>query len=304
MSRLPAADAALSVTLNGRLDLRRTLEPLAHGRGDPTIRLLAGEARLAFRTPQGPATLQLRQRRPDAVEARAWGPGAAEALDGVPALIGARDDPDAFTPRHDVLRELARRLRGVRLTASGRPFDALLPAILEQKVTGVEARAAYRALIRRHGERAPGPFGLQLAPSPQVLAALPSYAFHPLGVERRRAELIRRCAGMAPRLARAAGSEAASRILANIPGIGPWTRAEVVRVAYGDPDAVSIGDYHLPSVVAWALAGERTAGDERMLSLLEPYSGQRARVQRLLELGGIWPPRRGPRMATRQIAAI
>jgi 3-methyladenine DNA glycosylase/8-oxoguanine DNA glycosylase len=304
MSRLPAADAALLVTLNGQLDLRRTLEPLAHGRGDPTIQLLAGEARLAFRTPHGPATLELRHKRPDAVEARSWGPGAADALDGVTALIGARDDPDAFAPRHDVLRELVRRLPGVRLTASGRPFDALLPAILEQKVTGVEARAAYRALIRRHSEQAPGPFGLRLAPSPRVLAALPSYAFHPLGVERRRAELIRRCAAIAPRLARAGGSEAASQILATIPGIGPWTRAEVVRVAYGDPDAVSIGDYHLPSVVAWALAGERTAGDERMIELLEPYAGHRGRVQRLLELGGIWPPRHGPRMAARHIAAI
>jgi 3-methyladenine DNA glycosylase/8-oxoguanine DNA glycosylase len=304
MSRLAAADAALLVTLPGRVDLHRTLEPLAHGRGDPTIRLLAGEARLAFRTPDGPATLELRQLRPDAVEARAWGPGAVTALDGVPALIGARDDPDAFTARHDVLREIARRLRGVRLTASGRPFDALLPAILEQKVTGVEARASYRALIRRHGEAALGPFGLRLAPSPQALAALPSYAFHPLGVERRRAELIRRCAAIAPRLARAGGSAEASRLLAAVPGIGPWTRAEVVRVAYGDPDAVSIGDYHLPSVVAWALAGERSAGDDRMIELLEPYRGQRARVQRLLELGGVWPPRRGPRMAARQIAAI
>lgn len=303
MSRLPAADASILVPLAGPLDLRRTLEPLAHGYGDPTIRIAVGEARLTFRTARGPATLELLP-RPDAVEARAWGPGAEAALDDVPGLIGARDDPDAFTPHHPLLRDLERRLRGVRLTASGRPFDALLPAILEQKITGVEARAAYRALIRRHGEPAPGPFGLRLAPSPAVLAALPSYAFHPVGVERRRAELIRRCAATAPRLARAGSSARASRILATIRGIGPWTRAEVVRVAYGDPDAISIGDYHLPSVVAWALAGERRADDDRMIELLEPYRGQRARVQRLLELGGIGPPRRGPRMAPRHIAAI
>jgi 3-methyladenine DNA glycosylase/8-oxoguanine DNA glycosylase len=76
-----------------------------------------------------------------------------------------------------------------------------------------------------------------------------------------------------------------------------------MRVALGDPDAVSVGDYHIPSLVAWALAGERKADDARMLELLEPYRGQRGRVQRLLEVSGIYPERHGPRMTPRDITA-
>jgi 3-methyladenine DNA glycosylase/8-oxoguanine DNA glycosylase len=286
------------------VDLRRTLEPLAHGLGDPTVRLRAAEAWLSFRTSTGAATLRLRQISPETVDAAAWGEGAVAALESAPALLGAEDDPAALQPAHPVLHELHRRLACVRLTATRRPFDALLPAILEQKVTGIEARAAYRALIRRYGERAPGPGRMWLAPTPDRLAKLPYYAFHPLGVERRRADVIRRCAIMAPRLARCSSATQARALLERIPGVGPWTSAEVVRVAFGDPDAVSIADFHLPHVVAWALAGEPRATDARMLELLEPYRGQRGRVQRLLELGGIAPPRYGPRMPARQISAL
>lgn len=297
-------DAERLINLDFPLDLRRTLEPLAHGQGDPTLRLSGAEAWLAFRTPEGPATLHLNHLRTDAVAVHAWGSGAEPALARAERLIGTDDDPAAFEPRHRLLHELQRRFRGLRLTASGRPFDALLPTVLEQKVTGIEARASYRRLIHRHGEPAPGSFGLRLPPDARTLAALPYYAYHPLGVERRRADVIRRVAAVAPRLQAAASSAAAQAVMGPLAGIGPWTIAEVVRNAYGDPDAISVGDYHLPHIVAWALAGEARATDERMLELLEPYCGQRARVQRLLEVSGIQPPRYGPRMTPRNIAAI
>ena len=80
--------------------------------------------------------------------------------------------------------------------------------------------------------------------------------------------------------------------------------AETARSAFGDPDAVSVGDFHLPNLVSWALAGEPRGDDARMLELLEPFRGQRARVVRLLELWGIRPPRYGPRMSIRSIASI
>lgn len=89
-----------------------------------------------------------------------------------------------------------------------------------------------------------------------------------------------------------------------LPGLGPWTAAEVALRALGDADAVSVGDYHIPSMVGFALAGERKATDARMLELLAPYRGQRGRVIRLLEEGGVRPPARGPRMSVRSIAAI
>jgi 3-methyladenine DNA glycosylase/8-oxoguanine DNA glycosylase len=284
------------------LDLRRTLAPLAHGSGDPTIRFAADGTWRATRTDTGSATLHLIAASGQ-VTAEAWGAGADDLLAHLPALLGLEDDPQQLVPRHPLVRELARRFAGVRLPRTRRRFEALLPAIIEQKVTGVEARRAYRELIQRYGEVAPGPARLRLAPEPATLAGLPYHAYHPLGLERRRADVIRRAAALAPRL-ETAKPDGARRLLAAIPGIGPWTITEVLRVADGDPDAFSVGDFHLPHLVGWAFAGEARADDQRMLELLEPYRGQRARVQRLLELSGIAAPRRGPRLAPRQIAAM
>jgi 3-methyladenine DNA glycosylase/8-oxoguanine DNA glycosylase len=292
------------VQLRGPIDLLGTLAPMRHGLGDRTIRLGRRDALLAVRLPSGPATVSVRLDAPDEVTARAWGDGAEAALDSLPDLMGEADAPDRLIARHAVIRDLQHRNPGLRLPRSRRVFHALVPAIFEQKVTGTEAFRAYAALLRAHGEPAPGPGGLLLSPSPQTLAGLPYHAFHPLGVERRRAEVVRRAAARAGWLETSADVDEARRRLTSFAGIGAWTAGEVVRIAFGDPDAVSVGDYHLPSIVAWALAGEPRADDARMLELLEPYRGQRGRVQRLLEVAGIVAPRYGPRMAPRRIAAI
>jgi 3-methyladenine DNA glycosylase/8-oxoguanine DNA glycosylase len=293
------------IELRAPLDLGTTLGPLVHGRGDSTIRFGRGEAWLAFRTPAGPASLRLVAEAARQVRSTAWGAGAELALETAPALIGELDRPEAFIAHHPLLRRLQRANAGLRLPRSGRVMHALVPTILEQKVTGTEAFRAYAALLRIHGEPAPGPLpSLRLPPSPERLASLPYHAFHPLGVERRRAEVIRRAAARAAWLEAAADAADATRRLTALPGIGPWTAAEVVRAAFGDPDAVSVGDYHVPNMVAWALAGEPRADDARMLELLEPYRGQRGRVQRYLEVGRVVAPRYGPRMAPRRIATI
>jgi len=296
----PEAEGFLS--LSSPIDLTLTLAPIAHGRGDPTIRFGPDGFWRATRTPIGPATLHLRIAA-GGVAVEAWGPGATAAVDGAADLIGANDDPSAFVPQHRLIGELVRRLPGLRLPRTNRPFEALLPAICEQKVAGVEARAAFRGIVAAFGEPAPGPSDLRLAPAPEVLAAQPYFAFHRFGLERRRADLIRAVARLAPRLESAAPAEAYARLGA-VPGIGPWTLAEVGRIAFGDPDALSVGDYHLPNLVAWALAREPRADDARMLELLEPYRGQRGRVQRLLEASGIQAPRYGPRMAPQTITGI
>ena len=293
------------IELRGPLDPSTTLRPLVHGAGDATIRLTRAEAWLAFRTAGGPATLRLRAMTATRLEASAWGPGAEVAIEGAARLVGEEDRPELLVAAHPILRMLQRRHPGLRLPKTGRVFHALVPSVLEQKVTGTEAFRAYAAMLRRYGERAPGPdAGLMLPPPPEMLATLPYHAFHPLGVERRRAEVIRRAATRAAWLDASSSAAEASKRLRALAGIGQWTAAEVVRSAFGDPDAVSVGDFHIPSAIAWALAGEPRGTDERMLELLEPYRGQRGRVQRLLEVGRVMAPRRGPRMAPRSIAAL
>lgn len=293
------------IALRRPLDLASTLAPLAHGRGDRTIHLRTGEAWLAIRTAHGPATLRIEHRSAATAEATAWGAGAEAAVERAPAIVGEDDDPDRLVAHHPLVRDLQRRHPGLRLPATGRVLAAAVPSILEQKVTGTEAFRAYAALLRGYGEPAPGPAGnLLLPPTSNRLAALPYHALHPLGVERRRADVIRGTARRGGWLEAATDAVDARRRLMSLAGIGPWTAAEVLRSAFGDPDAVSVGDFHLPNSVAWALAREPRAGDARMLELLEPYAGQRGRVQRLLEVGRIVAPRYGPRLAPRSIAAI
>jgi 3-methyladenine DNA glycosylase/8-oxoguanine DNA glycosylase len=294
------------------IDLRLSLSPLWRGPGDPTMRM-GREIWRATRTPDGPATMRILGRG-TSIEVEAWGPGSENVLRRAPAMVGLEDDPSAFKPgrarRADGLLDRLHRLRpGLRIPASGSVLEVLVPAILEQKVTGREAHRAWRALATRHGEPAPGPAGeagLRVPPAASTLAAMPYFAFHPLGVERRRAEVIRRVAILAATLERAAldGPATLTARLLAIPGIGLWTAAEVTVRALGDVDAVSVGDFHLPHLVAWALAGEPRATDERMLELLEPYRGQRARAVRLLETSGIAAPRYAPPLSPRSIAGI
>ena len=309
----PRAGAASRVIeLNAPLDLRAALGPLARGTGDPTIRVAARAAIRASITPSGPATIEIRIDGSVAT-AWAWGPGADHLLSQLPAVLGLDDDDAVFEPGlHPVVAGLARRLGRVRLGRTGAVWEALLPAILEQRITGTEAWRNYRRLVRAHGAQAPGPFGLLLAPTPEVIARLPSWTLTQLGIEPRRGTLLRRIAREAPRfetLAGAArepggggvGAAALSAALRAHQGIGPWTAAEVTLRALGDPDAVSVADAHLCHVVTFALTGKPRGTDEGMLELLAPWAGHRARVIRLLETSGITPPRYGPRVAPRDL---
>lgn len=294
-----------------RFRLRSGTDPLLttgalwQGPLDPQMRFEPHTVMRATRTEAGPASLHLVVSGGEVV-VRAWGPGAERAIESVPGLIGELDDPTPFEPRHPVLIDLARRLPGLRLARGGRVIEALVPSILAQKITGPEARRAHAALLNRYGEPAPGPLRLVLPPPPEKLARLPYWAFHPLGIERRRADTIRAAAAVAGRLEALATLPAGERArrLRSLPGVGPWTAAETLRLALADPDAVSVGDFHLPRLVCLALAGERDGDDARMLELLEPYAGQRARATLLLEHGGMLPKRRSPRRPARSIAAI
>lgn len=287
-----------------RYHLAGSVGPLIISRYDPCGRFAGGDFWLAARTPDGPATLHL-AREGTGLVATGHGPGAAWIVDRADAVAGLRDDVSGFpalAAHHPLVARLAKTFLGVRMPATRLVFPRVLRAILEQKVSGKEAHRAYRAIVRHFGEPAPGPVELTLPPDPAAVAATPYWRFHPFGVEQRRTQTLLRAAVEAERLERCADSAEATRRLTAIPGIGPWTAAEVVRIAYGDADAVSVGDLHIPHTVAWALAGEPRGSDERMLELLEPYAGHRGRVCDLLAAGGIGAPRFGPRMPIRSFA--
>lgn len=291
-----------TVALTGPVDLHRTLSPLRRGVRDPAYRVGSdGAVWRATLMASGAATLRLTQCGPCEVRVEAWGPGAAEALASAPAMLGAHDDASAFDPPPGPVRDAFRRAAGVRVTRTGRVLEALVPAVLEQRVITRTAHDAWSFLLRAHGVPAPGPApdGMRVPPSAAGWADVPVWDFHRAGVDPRRARAVVTAARLAPRLeetVRMAPLDALARLTV-VPGVGAWTAAETAQRALGDADAVSVGDYHLSGQVGWALTGAKV-DDAGMLELLEPYRPHRYRAVRLLLLSGAARvPRRGPRLA-------
>lgn len=286
------------VAVGGPLDLRNTLRPL-HGR------FAEDGWWLTARTPAGAGTLQIR-RTSDEVEGRAWGDGAGWLLDRLGAISGLEDDPSAFVTDDPKVADVHRRNPGRRFGRTDLVFDSLLVAICGQKVTGREASAAMRGLYRRFGDPAPGPNErLRLPPDPERMAATAYHEFHPLHLERRRAEVVRTVsarAGEIDALADRSPAEA-SALLEAFPGVAEWTSAKTLAVSHGDPDQVAVGDFHYKHIVVHHLTGRDRGTDEEMLELLEPFRPHRGRVIRLLHILG-HEPSFGPRLGARDITRM
>lgn len=286
------------------VDVHATLGTLRRGGADPSYRTTSdGAVWRSCRTVDGPGTVRvIAHAREGLVRADAWGPGAGWLLEHLPSFLGENDDVAGFVPEHPLLAETARRYPGWRVPRTGMVLDSLVPSVLEQQVAGAEARRSWRELLWRFGETAPGPVPapMRVPPAPEAWARLPSWEWHRAGVGPKRAATLVRVARAAGRLEQtvAMSPAEADRRLRAVPGLGVWTSAETRQRAHGHADAVSVGDYHLPSMVGLALTGEPVA-DEGMLALLAPYAGHRYRVQRLVELAGVRAPRRGPRRPLR-----
>ena len=273
------------------------------GAGDPSYRVDQGRYWRGIRTPLGPVTLAVQPLDADGViVAEAWGDGAEWVLDQLPTMLGASDDPSGFTAHHEKVRQALTEHPHWRIGRGNLVWQALMPAIIEQKVTGQEAFGGFRRLVHFHGERAPGPgaaLQLWVPPGPLTVRMIPSWEWLRMQIDPARSRTLVRAAQVADALERTLHlpSELADARLRSIPGIGVWTSAEVRFRAHGDADAVSFGDYHVPNEIGHALLGH-DLDDAGLTELLEPYRPHRHRVQALLGMRR-WRERHGPRMAPR-----
>lgn len=289
--------------LETAVNVALTLSMLRKGNGDPTTRHDGSNLWRTSRMPTGAVTYVLRQLGPTLVRAEAWGPGAAELLDGLPGLVGAEDDPSGFEPAHPILADAFRRHPGLRIPRTGRVLEALIAAVIEQRVVGLDAFAAWRRLHKRFGEPAPGPApeGMRVFPTAEQWAAIPSWEWHRAGVDPQRARTAQACARLGVQVERLCTTHprdhaSVYRGLRSIPGVGVWTAAEVGGRALGDADAVPFGDYHVGKDVGAALVG-RPLDDAELAETLEPWRPHRFRVVRLVQLSPLATrERRGARM--------
>ncbi|MBF6092086.1 DNA-3-methyladenine glycosylase family protein [Nocardia cyriacigeorgica] len=289
-----------TVTSERPIDLAHTISPLRRGPGDPCYQLTRDGAHwLTARMPTGPVTYRLAQAGPCAVQARAWGTGADEFLDRLPWMLCLDEDVSGFAPEHPKIAEAHRRHPGLRMLRTGLVFEALVPAVLEQKVHTVSAHASWRRLVRQFGCLPPGPApdGMRVAPDADGWCRIPSWTYHRANVGPQRAQTIVRAARVAESLERGTGlaPAAAAKLLRSVPGIGEWTVAEISQRAFGDADALSVGDFHLAAIVGWTLLG-RPLDDAAMVEYLEPLRPHRYRSVRLLSISGqARKPKFGPR---------
>lgn len=298
-----------TITFPGTVSFGHTLAPLRRGPRDPCFRI-AGDGTI-WRTSllaSGPVTARISRAAPDTAHCVTWGSGAEQFLDMLPALLGADDDASDFLPRDPTVLAAYRRVPHFRLGRTGQVLEALIPAIIEQRVPGVDAFRSWRVLVSAYGTPAPGPAppGMRVPPSAQVWRDIPAWEFHRANVDPRRAQAVVACARRAASLQRLASLPAAQarQVLTSLPGIGVWTAAETAQRAFGDADAVSVGDYHLSKMIGWTLLGH-PVDDDAMLELLEPMRPHRHRVVRLLEVSGLaYEPRRGPRLPVQHIRSL
>lgn len=293
--------AQRSVEFEGPASPTLTLSPLRRGGGDPCYVVTADLA--IWRTSlmrSGPVTARITRSGPRSVGCEAWGSGAAEFADALPALLGADDDASGFDPVEPTIAAAHRRVPHLRLGRTGRVLESLIPAVLEQRVAGKDSFRAFRLLVTKFGAPAPGPAParMRVPPPAEVWRRIPSWEFHRANVDPGRARTVVACAQRADSLERLVTwrSAAAREALASLPGVGVWTAAETAQRAFGDPDALSIGDYHLAKVVGWSLLGH-PIDDAAMVELLEPMRPHRHRAVRLLEVSGL---ARNPRFGARQ----
>ena len=289
-----------TVVFDGPAGPAATLSPLRRGFGDPCYKAIDGVIWKTTLMPSGPVTARIARADVHTVECEAWGSGATEFIERLPSWLGRDDDLSGFAPVEPTIAAAYRRVPHLRLGRTDRVMEALIPAVLEQRVTGKDAFRAWRLLVTEYGAPAPGPApaGMRVPPPAEVWRRIPSWEFHLANVDPGRARTLVGCAQRADSLERltARPPEDARAALQSLPGVGIWTAAETAQRAWGDADALSIGDYHLSNVVGSTLLGRRI-DDAEMIELLEPLRPHRHRAVRLLEVSGM---ARNPRFGARQ----
>jgi 3-methyladenine DNA glycosylase/8-oxoguanine DNA glycosylase len=289
-------DAAMAATVSAPYDLRGSTRKLGLAKAARDTQVRDDGFWRTSTTPEGPVTLRMWRDGED-VGLDAWGAGSDWAIARGDRLLGLHDDPMSLQTDHPLVRQWQKRFAGIRMVATLRVVDRLIPVVFQQLVSGAESKRSWSRLMGKFGRPAPGPVDMLVAPDPKVLRDVPGWQWQELGALPKMGRTIRHACDRASRLEEAALMTLpdAARRLQAIPGIGPWTAQSVLGVVLGDADAVPPGDDNLPDTVAFALANEPRANDARMFELLEPFAGHRRRVLGWIGASGIKRPRYGPR---------
>lgn len=300
-----SVDQIIELPIEGPYDLAATFWLMSMGKGNPCLRVDGPtQIRVTTNTPAGPAAIRA-EHLGDAIRVKLTGDGAAWLQPHLRGFFGLDFQPPKVAGLRK-LRQIAYDLRGLRLVRMPTVYVSLIQIVLQQLISYRDACYGWRQLTKRYGKTVSGQDDLWYPPEPAALAHLHSQDFVACGVLPQHGRRIVEVSRAAERIEVAwdAGQgvnaiERLSELLADLPGIGPWTIGLLRGGALGDADAEVLGDYGMPMLVSYFFEGDeqqaREATDDDMLRLLDAYRPHRFYVLTLLNRGAKPPPRRGPR---------
>ena len=276
----PSADLSCSVSVPWPHH-RATLGPLVAGVGDPTTHRTSTDFTFARSADVVRLSWSVVGKTTD-YHLSVPDPALLDTLVGSRQLLAPTDCASPAVSRATRLH------RSLRIAGNGQVFPEAIKAVLGQRITGRDAALQWARLVRLTGAQREHHWGPPLwsTPDPSQVCALSIADFHRIGVERRRAHTIRRLADLARRghLDAITSMKELREVTHDVPGFGPWSLAVTAGNAFGDPDALPVGDFHLKNTVAWSIAGKPRGTDDEMLDHLAPYVGSRWWVVRCLTL--------------------
>ena len=276
----------LRVVTPYRLDLTATvLRRMAMNVAD--LWTADGEYLRAIDGPAGPVVIRARQTRADAITVSLSGAGhdprAVLAL--VRRMLGVRRDISAFqrkASRVPVLRDLVRRMTGVKPPRYPTLWEACVNAIAFQQVSLAAASTITRRLVLSLGTRVETRGQtLYVFPGPEQFLAAPTHELRAAGLSGAKLAALRRCAEailteeLEERSLEALPSGDAVSRLREIKGIGPWTAVVILLRGLGRLDVFPMNDTSVAANLS-LVAGQapRARLDvARMLRALEPEPG-------------------------------
>lgn len=191
--------------------------------------------------------------------------GSAEAIEQMRFTLALDDDHTPFLRRCEsdpLLRETARRLRGLRQIRVGTVAHALLRALCGQLITARQARLLEWRVINR--------VSTGVSPTSAALGAVAPAQLRALGLHSRRAaSLVRLCRELDLERLRTLPTPAVENRLLRERGLGPWSIGLVFLEGLGRSDRGLVGDLGLVKLLA-ALRGGWVEGPETA-ELVEPY---------------------------------
>lgn len=154
-----------------------------------------------------------------------------------PLITRLRHLFDADHNPEDLPQKTARSPQGIRIPGSFDPFETAVSIILGQLVSVTQAGQLMKKLVVAHGHRLTDD-EIFAFPSPEVLK---NAGLESLGLTRQKAEAIRELSRLMEagtlQLSRTADLSAMRKVLAGIPGVGPWTVELIAMRCLGDADA-------------------------------------------------------------------